>query len=381
MVHPAVLPEMFVPCFFPSLPNFETQKSKNMGTVADTSNYRITPGTVSIALNALGNANRVQCGVAGGAAIRCFVDGVPGLGYDDNHQYREWPIVIFPTYFNTDTEKYVYVAIPRTPSDGTSAMVVFPSEHVDIYGRNELNEQIAPTTHFYVWLQAVISEVNSEGGDHREWIEEINEGILDTDQGRAIILNINGEPVPVGDDHTIDITTPTKVSDLSNDLGYLEQSDISGGHDVLRIGEKNINLKHKHDWGDVVNKPNLVEGVTAGNNILSMFLSNGDIVKVDFTSLIGKIARLICNRAMVIEPVVWDSSYTGVDWTENIDEYFYDTSDGLLKICESVAEGTPLFTSVQGKYLLWHENTASLMVYTYRGGSSSPSLITIYPTT
>lgn len=117
----------------------------------------------------------------------CYIYGTAndGLGYDNGHQYRTWPIVIAPTYFNTNTQKYVYVAIPKNQTVGTTAMVVFPSEQLDIYGKNASDEQIGSTDYFFIWLQGIVSEVRENDSTlERQWAQNINYGLLDTDQAR-----------------------------------------------------------------------------------------------------------------------------------------------------------------------------------------------------
>ena len=101
-------------------------------TEALTSNYWISPNAVRITLNAMGKKDYIQCGATGGAVIMCYMRDIDGLGYDAGHNYRRWPIVTAPVYFNSWTRKYVYIAIPRSTAVGTSAILVFPSERIDL---------------------------------------------------------------------------------------------------------------------------------------------------------------------------------------------------------------------------------------------------------
>ena len=84
--------------------------------VNSSANYWIAANALSISLNALGDANRIQCGLATGSVIMCYIKGVgptadsDGLEYDNGHNYRRWPLTISPTYFNTYSKKYVYVS-------------------------------------------------------------------------------------------------------------------------------------------------------------------------------------------------------------------------------------------------------------------------------
>ena len=162
-----------------------------MGIEAKTNQYWIAPSAVTITLNALGNPNRTQGSVASGAVISCYVEEVKpesagpeyagngdGLGLDNGRNPKRWPLSLSPTYFNSNTAKYVYVAIPRKASFSTQAMVVFPSERLDIYGKNAEGAQIGSTDYFYVWLQGVISA--TDGNVNRTWTANIDFGSLGT---------------------------------------------------------------------------------------------------------------------------------------------------------------------------------------------------------
>lgn len=180
--------------------------------VTQTKDYWIANNAVSITLNALGEKNRIQGGVASGAVIMCFVEdikaesegGEPGNGdglwYGSNHEPKRWPLSLSPTYFNSDTHKYVYAAIPRSTSVGSQAFIVFPSEELDIYGRarrlqgaNESYEQIGSTDYFYVFLQGIISapQLNPETNkEERGWERKITDwGKLSTTQGMEERMN------------------------------------------------------------------------------------------------------------------------------------------------------------------------------------------------
>ena len=128
-------------------------------TIATAANYWISQNALSIQLNALGEADRIQAGVASGAEIMVFIRGVKpassgaeydkngdGLEYDNGHNYRHWPLTISPTYFNDSEVRYLYVAVPRSASVGTEAMVVFPSKKLDIYGYEVIETTSGQTT-------------------------------------------------------------------------------------------------------------------------------------------------------------------------------------------------------------------------------------------
>ena len=188
--------------------------------VTQPKDYWIAPNAVSISLNALGDKNRIHGSVASGAVIMCFVEDIKaesaggeagngdGLWYGADHEPRRWPLSLSPTYFNSDTRKYVYAAIPRSTSVGTQAMIVFPSEQLDIYGRafrlltddssddsssddssddDDNYVQVGSTDYFYVYLNGIISAPYTEGGvQRRRWENEITVsdwGTLSTFQG------------------------------------------------------------------------------------------------------------------------------------------------------------------------------------------------------
>lgn len=152
-------------------------------TKITTDNYWISPRALSIQLNAMGDADHIQASVAAGAQILCYVKGVEGLEYDAGHNYRHWPLRISPTYFPTETHKYVCVAIPRSEEVGTEAIVSFPDEELDIYGMNEAGEQVGNEDYYYVWLQGIISgHIVESGYTFREWEEPIDTGRLNSDE-------------------------------------------------------------------------------------------------------------------------------------------------------------------------------------------------------
>ena len=154
-----------------------------MDYIAQPKDYWIAPNALKINLNALGSPQRTQSSLASGAVIMCYIKDVDGLEYDNGHQYRAWQLSVSPTYFNTFTPKYVYVAIPRSPEVGVQAVVVFPSEVLDIYGVNEAGDQVGSEDFYYIWLQAIISE-SVNGTRRREFLTDIDYGLLATDEAR-----------------------------------------------------------------------------------------------------------------------------------------------------------------------------------------------------
>ena len=151
-----------------------------MDYITQPKDYWIAQQAIVITLNALGNPNRIQGSVASGAVISCYIENVDGLGLDNGRNPKRWPLSLSPTYFNTNTEKYVYVAIPRSTSVGTQAVVVFPSEKLDIYGKNAQDEQIGSTDYYYVWLQGILSSSGEYSNVNRVWTSELDFGKLGT---------------------------------------------------------------------------------------------------------------------------------------------------------------------------------------------------------
>lgn len=151
-----------------------------MDYIAQPKDYWIAQQALNITLNAVDSPNRIQGAVASGAAILCYIEGVDGLGYDNGHHFQTWPLSLSPTYFNSDTKKYVYAAIPRNSDVGTQAIIVFPSDQLDIYGMNANDEQIGSTDYYYIWLQGIITATN--GATDRDWEQRIDFGKKGTDE-------------------------------------------------------------------------------------------------------------------------------------------------------------------------------------------------------
>lgn len=151
-------------------------------TEATTSSYWISPTALYITLNANGDPNYIVGNTAAGAQILCYMRDINGLDYDAGHNYRRWPLLCSPTFFNTNTAKYVYAAIPRPNSPFEEAYIVFPNERLDIYGKNESETQIGSTDYYYIFLQGIISATNAGGTQMREWTHQVETGTLSSDE-------------------------------------------------------------------------------------------------------------------------------------------------------------------------------------------------------
>lgn len=167
-------------------------------TQATPKDYWISSSALHIELNALGNPDYIQASCVSGAKILVYVtdiivDDVQGayvkdiIGYDAGHNYRRWPLQAAPTVFNTHTEKYVYAAIPRDMQLAASAWIVFPSELLDIYGKNEAEEQIGNEKYYYINLQGVITSSGDNGTVQRDWKQRISTGYLSSDEAISAI--------------------------------------------------------------------------------------------------------------------------------------------------------------------------------------------------
>ena len=150
-------------------------------TVATTRDYWISPNALHIERNAMSNPDYIQASCVSGAQILVYIKDV--ISYDAGHNYRRWLLQASPTVFNTHTEKYVYVAVPRDSVTST-AMVVFPSELLDIYGKNEKQEQIGSENYYYIFLQGILSSSGDNGTEPRDWLlgHTVHTGYLSSDE-------------------------------------------------------------------------------------------------------------------------------------------------------------------------------------------------------
>ena len=153
-------------------------------TVATTRDYWISPNALHIERNAMSNPDYIQVSCVSGAQILVYIKDI--ISYDAGHNYRRWSLQASPTVFNTHTEKYVYVAVPRDSVTST-AMVVFPSELLDIYGKNEKQEQIGSENYYYIFLQGILTSSGDNGTTPRDWKKgyEIVTGYLSSDEALA----------------------------------------------------------------------------------------------------------------------------------------------------------------------------------------------------
>lgn len=156
-------------------------------TNARPENYWIAPDALYITLNAMGQPDYLQGNVSSGAVIMCYMRGIDGLSFDAGHNYRRWPLAVAPTYFNTSTPKYVYAAIPKSEAVNAYAQIVYPSEKIDLYGKNEKGEQIGTEGYYFVFLQGIISaSVATDGTTQmRSWTQRVDCGSLASDEAIA----------------------------------------------------------------------------------------------------------------------------------------------------------------------------------------------------
>lgn len=155
-------------------------------TEARPANYWMSSYAIYIQLNAAGDYNYIHANCSSGSVIMCHVDGINELSYDSGHNYRRWQLTASPTVFHDNVARYVYIAIPKSAAADAMAVVVFPSEKIDIYGKNAKGEQIGSTDYYYIFTQGIISDSYSDGGSHaRTWTQEIDTGTLASDEALA----------------------------------------------------------------------------------------------------------------------------------------------------------------------------------------------------
>lgn len=149
-------------------------------TQATTKDYWISPYALHIERNALGYPDYIQASCVSGAQILVYVKDI--IGYDAGHNYRRWPLQASPTVFNSHSEKYVYAAIPRDFNSTESARIVFPSEQIDIYGKNLKEEQIGNEKYYYIFLQGILTSSGDNGTEQRTWKSDIFSGYLSSNE-------------------------------------------------------------------------------------------------------------------------------------------------------------------------------------------------------
>lgn len=151
-------------------------------TQAKPKDYWISPNALYIEMNALGNPDYIQASCTSGAQILVYIKDI--ITYDDGHNYRRWSLIAAPTVFNSHTEKYVYAAIPRDLSTTKAALIVFPSELIDLYGKNAAEEQIGSPDCYYIFLQGILTASGDNGTIKREWKKgfEMAYGYLSSDE-------------------------------------------------------------------------------------------------------------------------------------------------------------------------------------------------------
>lgn len=155
-------------------------------TLTRPADYWFSTYAIFIQLNATGDRNYIHANCSSGSMVMCYMRGIDGLGYDNAHNYRRWPLIASPTVFHDNLARYVYIAIPKSEDADAVAQVVFPSELIDIYGCNEGGTQIGPDTHYYIFTQGIITPSEVEGVvQDRKWQQVIDSGQLASDESIA----------------------------------------------------------------------------------------------------------------------------------------------------------------------------------------------------
>ena len=149
-------------------------------TQATERDYWISPNALYIELNAQGLPDYIHASCVSGAKILVYIKNI--ISYDAGHNYKRWTLQASPTVFNTHTVKYVYAAIPRIDDGTKNAIIVFPSEQLDIYGKNESKEQIGSEEYYYIFLRGIITSSGDNGTTSRDWQQRISTGYLASDE-------------------------------------------------------------------------------------------------------------------------------------------------------------------------------------------------------
>lgn len=166
--------------------------------------YTFSTGGFGITLNALGTdqtgRNYTQCYVVSGAKLYVYIDdkdedlhifqerdmgGVEGESdaIKANHYAAPYDILCYPTHFTNNARRYVYAAIPRSKTAVQVAIIVYPSQRIDVLGRiestNEAGEtaeqQLGDPDYYYIDLQGRITSADNE---ERHWEFEIMQGAI-----------------------------------------------------------------------------------------------------------------------------------------------------------------------------------------------------------
>lgn len=149
-------------------------------TQATERDYWISPNAFYIELNAMGLPDYIQASCVSGAKILVYIKDI--ISYDAGHNYKRWTLQASPTVFNTHTAKYVYAAVPRSDDGTKNAFFVFPSEELDVYGKNVAGQQIGSEEYYYVFLQGVITSSGDNGTENRDWQQRVSSGLLASDE-------------------------------------------------------------------------------------------------------------------------------------------------------------------------------------------------------
>lgn len=149
-------------------------------TQATERDYWISPDAFYIELNAMGLPDYIQASCVSGAKILVYIKDI--ISYDAGHNYKRWTLQASPTVFNTHTAKYVYAAVPRSDDGTKNAFFVFPSEELDVYGKNVAGQQIGSEEYYYVFLQGIITSSGDNGTENRDWQQRVSSGLLASDE-------------------------------------------------------------------------------------------------------------------------------------------------------------------------------------------------------
>lgn len=167
-------------------------------------NYTFTTGGFDITLNALGTdsvgRNYTQCYTVSGAKLYVYIndddadihiyrrvltdeaEGAPDTLLS-NVYARDYDILCYPTHFTSQNQVYVYAAIPRSETADQVAVIVYPTQEIDIFGQidtttdpeNPTTQQVGDPDYYYINLGGIISAAYT---GPRRWVKNIVQGAI-----------------------------------------------------------------------------------------------------------------------------------------------------------------------------------------------------------
>lgn len=128
--------------------------------------YRITPDSVALVENALGNPNLVQVSVSSGAVLTLkptLARKALGIDYADNGNSPEWTLTGINTRLGSKEARYIYARISRS---GNVGLIIFDTVNREEDGRTVGDQDSSTDTgYFYIKLGYITAtDANYSGG-------------------------------------------------------------------------------------------------------------------------------------------------------------------------------------------------------------------------